>query len=457
MQHKDDANEKLAIMNAISRSSDNSYSARICDNPLADAFPRKTVIHAGLGGIPVEQKKISQMWSSLKTEKRSGKTAVYIHIPFCETKCVYCGFFANPSNRKIQKDYTSALIQEIAADHDSNIVQSHPIHAVYLGGGTPTALEADDLNRILKSLKKYLPLANDCEITVEGRIFHFEEDKIDACLEGGANRFSIGVQSFNCEIRRKLGRLASKQEIIDKLEMLKGKDQAAVIIDLIFGLPGQSMELWEEDIKTFLGLNIDGADLYQLIQFPGGILKKAIDKKELAPAADSRQRSAMFARGVELMKNVRYRRLSISHWGHRFRERNLYNLFMKSKENCLAYGSGAGGNIAGTAYFVEGNLDKYLDQAGKSKPISHMMKPSPHENMISFIAGELELGRINLDDAGGQQGRDLKQLVNPLVNQWEKAGLVTYSDPWMTLTLAGEFWQTNLAQGMIDFYIEAVA
>jgi oxygen-independent coproporphyrinogen-3 oxidase len=254
-----------------------------------------------------------------------------------------------------------------------------------------------------------------------------------------------------------LGRLASKQEIIEKLEILKSKDQAAIIIDLIFGLPGQSMELWEKDIATFLELNIDGVDLYQLIQFPGGMLKKAIERKQMLPAADTTQRSAMFARGVELMNNARCRRLSISHWGRGFRERNLYNLFMKAKSNCLAFGSGAGGNIDGTAYFIEGTIDKYLDQAGKVKPVAHMMKPSKYENMICLIAGELELGCIDLNAVGRQLGRDLKTLFNPLVTQWEQAGLVTNDDGWMTLTLAGEFWQTNLAQGMIDFYIETVS
>lgn len=458
MQNKNDANGKLALIDkAATKAADRGYYARISDNPLAKAFPKKSVIHAGFGGVRVEQDAVPQLWSSLMQTNRYGKTAAYIHIPFCETKCVYCGFFANPTHKHNQKLYTDALINQIAAESDSPAVKSYPVHAVYLGGGTPTALEAKDLKRILLAIKKYLPLVNDCEITVEGRIFNFGEDKIDACLEGGANRFSIGVQSFDTGLRKTMGRLASKQEIIERLEMLKNKDQAAIVIDLIFGLPGQSMKLWEKDITTFLELNIDGVDLYQLIQFPGGMLKKAFDKNLLPPAADTTQRSVMFARGVELMTDTRCRRLSISHWGRGSRERNLYNLFMKAKANCLAFGSGAGGVIDGTTYFIEGNLEKYLNQAGKSKQVAHMMKPSKHERMICLVAGELELGRIDLNAVGRQLERDLIQLFKPLVTQWIEAGLVTYQDGWMTLTLAGEFWQTNVAQGMIDFYIENVS
>ena len=366
-------------------------------------------------------------------------------------------FFANPANRENQKKYVDALIRELARDYDSPAVRSAPVHAVYVGGGTPTALDAEDLNRLVEAARKYLPLANDCEITIEGRIFNFDEDKIDACIAAGGNRFSIGVQSFDTDIRRKMGRLAPQQDIVERLELLKDKDQAAVIIDLIFGLPGQTMDIWEKDMDAFLELGLDGVDLYQLIRFPGGTLQKAINNNQLPPAVGTAERSAMFAKGVERMNRARYRRLSISHWGRAFRERNLYNLFMKAKSTCLAYGSGAGGYLYGHAYFLEGDLEKYLARSGRSKPIVRMLAPDRHEALVCLIAGELELGRIDLVAAGRQMNRDLETLFKPLVSQWVKAGLVSYADGWMTLTLAGEFWQTNLAQGMIDFYKEATA
>lgn len=430
--------------------------ATVSDNPLAEAFQKKTVVHAGLGGVHLEKEKISALWYSLEQTARQGKTTAYIHIPFCETRCLYCGFFANPAKKTDGKAYTDALIRELEAGSETRAVQSGPVHAVYLGGGTPTALEPDELKRILIAVKKNLPLANDCEITVEGRIFNFEEDKIDAVLEGGANRLSIGVQTFDAEIRKRLGRVADRDKIVSRLNTLKKKDHAAVIIDLIFGLPGQTMEDWKKDISTFLELDLDGVDLYQLIQFPGGPLEKALQENKLPPTANTAQRSAMFAAGVEQMTGARYNRLSISHWGRTSRERNLYNLFMKRKTHCLAYGSGAGGNLDGYMYFLEGNLSSYINAGNGSKPVIHMMAPSPHEPLIKKIAGELELGRIDLNRTGRQLGLDLERVFAPLLSQWEGAGLIEYEDGWITLTLAGEFWQTNLAQGMIDYYKERV-
>lgn len=456
MKTKTDANAKLALLDtAMTRGSERPYYARISDNPLTKAFERKSVVHAGLGGLTVDDSDIPDLWVSLMNTERRGKTVAYIHIPFCETKCLYCGFFANASNKDLQKIYIDKLIEELAVDRDMKAVKSGPIHALYLGGGTPTILEAVDLKRLLDAARRYLPLANDCEITVEGRIHNFDDQKIDACIQGGANRFSLGVQSFDTDIRKRMDRLEDKKGIISRLEKLKSTDQASIIIDLIFGLPGQSFEDWESDVKTFIDLELDGVDLYQLIQFPGGKLKKAIDENRLPAAAGITERAEMFERGVDIMKSARYNRLSISHWGRTFRERNQYNLFMKAKSSCLAYGSGAGGYLFGYANFQEGKLKAYLEKAGKEKPIIRILKPSDHEELIRLVAGELELGRINLAAAGKHLNKDLTSLYKPLLSQWEQAGLVTLEDGWMTLTLAGEFWQTNLAQGMIDFYREA--
>ena len=125
-----------------------------------------------------------------------------------------------------------------------------PVHAVYFGGGTPTALEAEDLERLLKAVRTHLPLANDCEMTVEGRLHNFGPEKMEACFAGGANRFSLGVQSFSTKIRRTMGRLASQEEVLRRLELLKSYNQAAVIVDLIFGFPMQSMDVWMDDIAV---------------------------------------------------------------------------------------------------------------------------------------------------------------------------------------------------------------
>ena len=452
------ANSKLTLLKEFQLSENRPHGARISEDPLAHAFEEKAVVHAGLGGRPMPRKALPGLWADLSARPREGKTSAYVHIPFCQTQCLYCGFYANALKADAVQAYARALMEEIRADRDLPVVNSGPVHAVYLGGGTPTGLSARDLRELLTTLKECLPLSNDCEITVEGRILNFDEEKMDACLEGGANRFSIGVQSFDSRIRQKLGRWADQQTIVDRLNLLKSKDQAAVIIDLIFGLPGQTMDHWEADLKQFLEMELDGVDLYQLITFKGGPLDRAVARGKIGPAADKFQRSRMFKRGVEIMEDARYRRLSICHWGRAFRERNIYNLSMKQKTHCLAYGSGAGGNLFGHMYFLDGTLDAYLGKAGREKPLLHAMAPSPHEAVNRFIAGELERGRIRLGDLekfwDPAMGQDLdpETFFAPLVENWAAAGLITLDRGWMDLTLAGQFWETTMAQGMIDYF-----
>lgn len=448
-----DANAKLKLMETFGNTSfDRPYFAEICDTPLTGAFKKKAVVHAGLGGTPVPQEKTAEVWHTLSKTQRRGKTSAYIHIPFCSTHCLYCGFFANPAQKDNMQAYAKALIRELEADQDLDLVQSHPVNAVYLGGGTPTALESNDLKQVLDTVRRCLPLANDCEITVEGRISDLTEEKIQACIKGGANRFSLGVQTFDTTIRRDLGRVEDRQTVMERLLRLKQTNHAAIIIDLIFGLPDQTMAIWEKDIDTFLDLELDGVDLYQLIRFPGGRLDKAVSSGRFKTLADQTQRALMFETGVNRMTLARYRRLSISHWGRKFRERNRYNLAMKEKADCLAYGSGAGGSVNGHMVFLDGNLGTYLETAGKTKPVTRIMTPPAHNRLACLISGSLELGYMDLRGAGRQLGLDLEALFAPLTDQWEKAGLITQEQGWITLTLAGQFWQTNLAQGMIDYY-----
>lgn len=127
----------------------------------------------------------------------------------------------------------------------SPLHQSAPIHAVYFGGGTPTALNASDLANIVKTLREELPLAPDCEITIEGRVLNFTDDKASACIDAGVNRFSLGIQTFDSRTCKRLSRTSTGDEAQAFLRKLVERDQAAVVCDLLFGLPNQSLESWQ--------------------------------------------------------------------------------------------------------------------------------------------------------------------------------------------------------------------
>lgn len=464
MGHNDEgaASEKNMNVGTFNRKSSHmnhdkeNFRAREDADPLKYAFSHKAAVHAGMTGTHLPEESVLSTWNALAAQKNHSKRrTIYLHIPFCKTRCRFCGFYMYGSKEEETKHYTKAICQEIRDNARSEIMQSHPIHAVFFGGGTPSALHPSDLEEILLTLQTNLPLSNDCEITVEGRVEDFTTDKIKACVAGGANRFSIGVQSFNTEVRRSMGRVADRKQVLSFLDTLTSQDQAAVIIDLIFGFPGQTMDIWQNDVVTFLNdTGVDGVDLYQLNIFRGGPLFKAIDEGKIEAAADIPLQGEMFERGVELCKEARMRRLSLAHWTRNARERNRYNSFTRFGSLCIPFGCGAGGRLPGHYFFQEGNLKNYYEMVKQGqKPVSTAMVLPDNTEFIRDLVGNMENLAVDLPTLGKKFDLDLQNIFSPLLSQWQKAGLIHLSKTgWMEFTIAGEFWNVTMAQKMIDFF-----
>ncbi|MBL0701963.1 MAG: heme anaerobic degradation radical SAM methyltransferase ChuW/HutW [Desulfosarcina sp.] len=431
---------------------ENYFANETTGDPLHDAFESKMAVHAMPKGTPIGHEKLSGTWKKVMQGMDGVPLrTLYIHIPFCETHCRFCGFYQNPYTSDSAEKYVKALIEEIKLTSREPFVKSHPFHAVYFGGGTPTALAPESLAEVIDAVQNNFSLTNDCEITLEGRIHNFTHEKIDAAINSGINRISLGVQTFDSKIRKSLGRIEKKEKIIESLNYLSSLGKAAIIIDLIYGLPGQSLKIWEEDIKTFLSLEIDGCDLYQLNVFRGGKLEEAVKKDLLPKPATLKEQADYFVLGVELMKAAHFRRLSIPHWAGTTRERSLYNIFSRGRGECVPLGAGAGGWLQNCFFFVEGDLQEYFKaiEAGQ-KPLSFGMTRPAKDLLFRDISYQIELGYCDLKDLASLHKLNLLNIVQPVISQWEKAGLVKITGGCLYLTLPGEFWAVNLAQMLID-------
>lgn len=430
-----------------------SWKARICDNPLVEAFPESIHTHPGIGLSPVLEKDKSAVVDRLISKPRELRTVAYLNVPFCETRCLYCLFYIKPyRNAEESKYFADTLIKELQLWSNKPVQNHKPVHAVYFGGGTPTALEAKDIGRIVKAVRQYLPLANDCEITLEGRLSNFGNDKIEEALNAGVNRFSLGVQSFNTKIRQAVGRISTKQQLIDQLSLLKSYDQAAVVVDLIYGFPYQTMQTWEKDIEICQALELDGADCYQLRVFPKSPLYKYIQNGKLPNGPDHSLRAKMFDKSMELMEKANWHRLSISHWAGTTRERNFYNYFAKSRSDCLAFGPGAGGTLHGYSYMQMRDVNDWSQSVERGeKPIAMLMEPSKHWYLNRAIAEHLELNYLNPLKLSSEFTFSFEDLWEPLLSNWTQAGLMTQRGSFFNLTRAGQFWQTRLTQHLLDY------
>ena len=423
----------------------------VCDNPMSGAFPHKRVVHAGLNGILISPKESQSVWDTVMrgTPKRGQMQCAYIHIPFCKTKCTYCGFFQNGTSQSIEDNYIDGLIGELKLASESPRLKDGLIHAVFIGGGTPTSLSPANSERLLKAIKEYLPLANDYELTLEGRIHDLIPENLEVWMNNGVNRMSIGIQSFNTEVRQMVGRLDTKETVLERLAALNAYGQCSVVIDLIYGLPGQTMAVWEQDLADLVSSGVDGADLYQLNVFDGSDLNRDIASGKVPPAATTSMQGDMFEFGRTYLEARAYRRLSAAHWSANNRERSLYNILAKAGVPMFPFGSGAGGNVDGYGMMLHRALKPYEDMVSRGeKPFMALMKQSDLQPFVNQVVSQLEQGYLNINTLIAMDPR-LGEL-NWLYTLWEERGLVSYNGLLYKLTAAGEFWTVNITQSTLE-------
>lgn len=421
------------------------------EESLAEAFVKRRVVHAGVRGKPIMPGEWQATWQSLLRQNPEPEQRVaYIHIPFCRHRCLYCGFFQNYSAAELEAVYIDHLIKELQMSRNSPYLSSGPVNAVFIGGGTPSTLAPQQVVRLLNAIRDCLPLANDYELTLEGRVNDLVPAKIEAWLAHGVNRVSIGVQSFNPEVRRGVGRLDDTQTILKRLELLTSYNQAAVIIDLIYGLPNQTDQVWANDVNLLKTAAIDGMDLYQLNIYEDSALQQAINAGKLPPAATTAQQARMFAAAeAELSAHV-FSRLSICHWRKTNRERSIYNTLIKAGHSVIPFGAGAGGNIGGVAMFLNRDVGNYMKSIEQGhKPVAGMLLQPADSGLQNMVIGQLERGYLQLSALAACYGPAVLELES-LLEIWQGRGLLEFGPAVARLTVAGQFWYMNIAQSVLE-------
>ena len=428
------------------------------ENPLGCAFTKKRVVHPGAGGkrMVMDKEEQTRIWADLmaQTPNPADERAVYIHIPFCDKKCSYCGFFQNFTREEAAHHYVDVLLDELDAAADTPYAQGAPFQAVFFGGGTPTALSDADIARLVQAVRARLPLTSDCEITLEGRIHDLTESKVEAAMNAGINRFSLGVQSFDTRVRQAIGRIDDGETVIATLRRMVEQQGAVVIADLIYGLPYQSMEVWENDVRTQFEIGIAGGDLYQLNVFPSSELARHIASGDLPMLPTTEEQAEYFRRGIDIvMEYPMVRRIDTTHWATDHRERSIYNTLAKRGCDVLAFGSGAGGFIGQMMWRNHGALAPYEKMVEEgAKPFQFMGEQADAHRMQSEIGDQIEHGYLYAPFFTKKYGVDLLTEMEPLLTAWAENGLVTCTETGFRLTRAGEFWHDNLIQGFLEAY-----
>lgn len=209
---------------------------------------------------------------------------IYVHIPFCKKRCLYCDFFSTTLLER-RKAYVDALLREIAARKE----EAGAIHTIYLGGGTPSTLDAEDIQRILRAIGT----EQATEITMELNPGDATETYLKQIRAAGINRLSIGIQSFQDELLTLIGRRHTAAQALTAVSMAQQAGFDNLSIDLMYALPTQTMEQWKADIETALRLNVQHISSYGLMYEEGTALTRQMESGQLQ-AIDEDTENAMY-------------------------------------------------------------------------------------------------------------------------------------------------------------------
>ncbi|WP_232775048.1 MULTISPECIES: heme anaerobic degradation radical SAM methyltransferase ChuW/HutW [unclassified Shewanella] len=433
--------------------------------PLQNAFKVKSVPHAGRSGsrpVNLTPALWHQWWQQ---PSKSNQRALYIHIPFCRKRCSFCNFFENGTNPERISRYVSRLCEQLRIAADTPLAQSQPFDTVYVGGGTPTDMQADEIAMLGAAISKF-PLIKNAEVSLEGRLNGFDDDKWHSALDNGFNRFSFGVQSFDTHVRQAAGRFDDKDTLLSRLNELSQHPSASIVIDLIFGLPGQTLDIWQQDLQAVIDSGVHGVDLYQLIGLGGTRIDRASEKGKILGTdesefqADSQTRAQMYAYGANLLESNQWQRLSSCHWRRDNRERSIYNSLAKSGIEILPFGAGAGGSIHGHGVMNARSLTNWhlahsqstdvIDEATPTKVPGMALSPNPSAELDAIFKRGLDGGTLQFS----QLEASLQQQLQPLFHAWQTNGLAQLNNDALTLTLAGRFWNVNMQTGLFEFLAE---
>ena len=209
---------------------------------------------------------------------------LYVHIPFCKKRCLYCDFFSTTLLER-REEYVEALLKEIVArKHEAG-----EIRTIYLGGGTPSTLPAEDIQRILEAIGT----AHATEITMEINPGDATQEYVQAIREAGINRLSIGIQSFQDRLLTLIGRRHTAQQALTAVRMVQEAGFDNLSIDLMYALPTQTMEEWKADIETAIGLNVQHISSYGLMFEEGTALTRQLEAGQIE-AIDEETENAMY-------------------------------------------------------------------------------------------------------------------------------------------------------------------
>jgi len=365
----------------------------------------------------------------------SGPQSAYVHVPFCLHKCGYCDFTVVAGRDDLTGPYLDCLELEL----HRRLGAPQPMQTIFIGGGTPTYLLPDDLDRLLALVQKWLPLQSNGEYSIECNPEGFTTDRMDVLKARGVNRISLGVQSVQQEHLRTLERSHTFDTVITVVRQLRERGFENVSLDLIFGVPGQSLKAWEETLTAAVSLAPQHVSTYGLTYEKGTAFWARRARQTLLPAPEELERD-MYALAMTFLPAHGYRQYELSNFA-RAGAACRHNQVYWQGAPYYGFGPGAAGFVRGIRSLNHRSVTTWI------KRIQQGASPVQEEEQLSLEMRAREavmLGLRQIDGIDHAQfqsrfGTTLQQLEPEAFLRFQRLGWLEETLTHVRLTPEGRF------------------
>jgi len=358
---------------------------------------------------------------------------IYIHIPFCAIKCMYCDFYSIADREESIPRFVNALISEIQRCQIDTT--EWEIDTIFIGGGTPSLLEAKQIESILEALAAKYDLSSVKEFTIEANPGEAPKERLRDFRSFGINRISMGVQSLEPKLLKFLTRIHSVEQVFETFENARAVGFENVNCDLIYAIPGQSWEIWERDLNRIIKLEPNHISAYTLTLEKGTDLFTLVKNKKVTMPKDG-QTGEWFLKTHEMMKMNGYASYEISNFSRSGMECE-HNLHYWRIHPYLAFGPSAHGFDGTNRWNNSRSLDQYLQQIeSDSSPVSMKETLSEKDRLNELIGFGLRMNEgINLKRIPEKYQNEFNNNFIIAENKWE--GCFIKKDESISLTPTG--------------------
>lgn len=370
---------------------------------------------------------------------------LYIHIPFCAKRCLYCDFFSN-TEMKYKEPYVDALIRELEMRKD--YIDGELLETIYFGGGTPSQLQSKDFERIFNAIYRLFDVSHCSEITLEANPDDMTPEYVTSLYSFPFNRISMGVQSFKEEDLRFLNRRHNREQALRAVELCKENGLSNISIDLIYGLPGQTLEEWESNLDRTIRLDIPHISAYHLIYEEGTALYKLKEAGKISPVEEEVS-VTLFTSLIDRLTANGYLHYEISNFA-RPGMISRHNSSYWTGKKYLGIGPSAHSYNGESRQWNISSLPAYIRGIEKGLPNIEEEELDINTRYNDFIiTGLRTMWGVSLTEIQRQYGNDKLIYCKKQASPYLKQGLLVQKEDILTLSRNGIFISDSIMSDLL--------